>query len=55
MYTNKDVVNVSNLKVFNMRYPKELLNRIDNFKEMKGFSNRTQTIIYLIQRGLDEG
>lgn len=46
---------MSNLKVVNMRYPQELLKRIDEFKERKGFSNRTQTIIYLIQRGLEEG
>lgn len=45
---------MSNLKVVNMRYPKELLKRIDDFRQSKGFSNRTQTIVYLIQRGLEE-
>lgn len=41
-------------KVLNMRYPEELLKRIDEFKEMKGFTTRTQAIIYLIQYALDQ-
>ena len=40
-------------QVLNMRYPKELLKRIDEFKERKGFTTRTQTIIYLIQYALE--
>lgn len=40
-------------KVINMRYPEELLKRIDEYKESKGFVTRTQTIIYLIQKGLE--
>lgn len=34
-------------QVLNMRYPKELLKRIDDFKTRKGFTTRTQAIIYL--------
>lgn len=45
---------MSNLKMINMRLPIALLERIDEFKERKGFSNRTQTVIYLVQRGLEE-
>jgi len=41
-------------QVLNMRYPKELLKRIDEFKEKKGFTTRTQTIIYLIQYALEQ-
>src|SRR5690625_7034045 len=41
-------------QVVNMRYPKELLKRIDGFKEKKGFITRTQTIIYLIQYALEQ-
>jgi metal-responsive CopG/Arc/MetJ family transcriptional regulator len=41
-------------QVVNMRYPKELLKRIDEFKEKKGFITRTQTIIYLIQYALEQ-
>lgn len=41
-------------KVLNMRYPEELLNRIDEFKEKKGFTTRTQAIIYLLQIGLEK-
>ena len=41
-------------QVLNMRYPKELLKRIDEFKERKGFTTRTQTIIYLIQYALEQ-
>ena len=41
-------------QVVNMRYPKELLGRIDEFKEKKGFTTRTQKIIYLIQHALEQ-
>lgn len=41
-------------QVVNMRYPKELLKRIDDFKDKKGFGTRTQAIIYLIQYALDQ-
>jgi metal-responsive CopG/Arc/MetJ family transcriptional regulator len=41
-------------QVVNMRYPKELLKRIDSFKEKKGFVTRTQAIIYLLQHALDK-
>lgn len=41
-------------QVLNMRYPKELLKRIDEFKEKKGFTTRTQAIIYLIQYALEQ-
>lgn len=41
-------------QMLNMRYPKELLKRIDNFKAKKGFTTRTQTIIYLIQSSLEK-
>lgn len=41
-------------QVVNMRYPKELLKRIDEFKEKKGFVTRTQAIIFLIQYALDK-
>ncbi|WP_197035829.1 hypothetical protein [Virgibacillus halodenitrificans] len=37
-------------QVLNMRYPK----RIDDFKEKKGVTTRTQTIIYLIQYALEQ-
>jgi len=38
----------------NVRFPKQLLDRIDAFKEEKGFGTRTQAIFYLIQAQLDE-
>ncbi|MGG3451198.1 hypothetical protein [Domibacillus aminovorans] len=37
-----------------LRFPKVLLSRVDKFKEEKGFSTRTQTIIYLIQYALEQ-
>ena len=40
-------------KVINMRYPDKLLKRIDEYKSKMGFVTRTQTIIYLIQKGLE--
>jgi len=36
----------------NVRFPKQLLDRIDAFKEEKGFGTRTQAIFYLIQAQL---
>ena len=41
-------------QVFNMRYPKALLQRIDEFKDEKGFVTRSQAIIFLLQYGLEE-
>lgn len=40
-------------RMVNMRYPIELLGEIDSYQVDKGFKTRTQTIIYLIQLGLD--
>lgn len=48
---HKGGINMS--KVLNMRYPEELLKRIDEYKEKKGFTTRTQAIIHLIQKGLE--
>ena len=36
-----------------VRFPKPLLERIDAYKEAKGFGTRTQAIFYLIQTALD--
>lgn len=44
-----------NSQMINMRYQKELLERIDQYKEEKGFTTRTQAIMHLIQRGLEKG
>lgn len=44
---------VSGKQMVNMRYPKVLLNNIDEYQNRKGFNTRTQTIIHLIQLGLD--
>lgn len=41
-------------QMVNMRYPKELLDRIDKQKEKMCFTSRTQTIIYLVQYALTE-
>jgi metal-responsive CopG/Arc/MetJ family transcriptional regulator len=46
---------MSKSQMLNMRYPKELLERIDKCKEEKGFTTRTQTIMHLIQIGLEKG
>ena len=40
-------------QMVNMRYPKVLLNKIDAYQEERGFNTRTQTIVHLIQIGLD--
>ena len=36
-----------------IRFPKRLLERIDEFKKAKGFGTRTQAIFYLIQTALE--
>ncbi|MGZ0086660.1 hypothetical protein ACWNXI_14070 [Caldibacillus thermoamylovorans] len=41
-------------QVITTRYPVELLKRIDKFKDEKGFTTRTQAIIYLLQYALDK-
>ena len=41
-------------QVVNIRFTKQLLDRIDAYKEEKGFSTRTQAIFYLIQIALDK-
>lgn len=40
-------------KPVNMRFPEKLLKRIDKFREDKGFTTRTQTVIFLIHHALD--
>ena len=37
-----------------LRIPKVLLERIDKFKEQRGFGTRTQAIFYLINYSLDQ-
>jgi len=41
-------------KVLNMRYPVELIERIDKIKDTKGFVTRTQTIIFLLQFAIEK-
>ena len=41
------------LQMVNMKYPKQLLERIDRFKEDMGFSTRTNAIIHLLLIGLE--
>ena len=41
------------LQMVNMKYPKELLDRIDKFKEDMGFTKRTNEIIHLILNTLE--
>lgn len=36
------------LQMVNMKYPKQLLERIDKFKDDKGFTTRTNAIIHLV-------
>ena len=36
------------LQMVNMRYPKDLLKRIDKFQEEQGFTTRTNAIIHII-------
>ena len=40
-------------QIVNMKYPKDLLKRIDTFKEDRGFITRTQAIIYLLHNSLN--
>lgn len=37
-----------------LRFPKILLERVDMFKEEKGFGTRTQAIFYLINFALEQ-
>lgn len=37
----------------NVRFPKQMLDRIDAYKEEKGFGTRTQAIFHLIQVALE--
>lgn len=41
------------LQMVNMKYPKQLLERIDKFKEDMGFTTRTNAIIHLIIYALE--
>ena len=41
------------LQMVNMKYPKELLDRIDKFKEDMRFTTRTNAIIHLILNTLE--
>jgi len=41
------------LQMVNMKYPKQLLDRIDKFKEDMGFTTRTNAIIHLIISALE--
>ena len=41
-------------KVLNMRYPVELIERIDKIKDTMGFVTRTQTIIFLLQYAIEK-
>lgn len=37
-----------------LRFPKTLLDRVDKYKEEKGFGTRTQSIFHLIQVALEQ-
>ncbi|WP_198508056.1 hypothetical protein [Bacillus sp. FJAT-42315] len=37
-----------------LRFPKVLLERVDAYKEQKGFGTRTQTIFHLLQVALEQ-
>jgi len=37
-----------------LRFPKVLLDRVDQLKEKRGFSTRTQAIFYLLNMALDK-
>lgn len=37
-----------------LRFPKILLKRVDNYKEIKGFGTRTQAIFHLLQVALEQ-
>lgn len=37
-----------------LRFPKTLLEKVDKYKEQKGFGTRTQTIFHLLQVALEQ-
>jgi metal-responsive CopG/Arc/MetJ family transcriptional regulator len=37
-----------------LRFPRTLLDRVDTYKEEKGFGTRTQTIFHLLQIALEQ-
>ncbi|MCM3005904.1 hypothetical protein [Priestia koreensis] len=37
-----------------LQFPKTLVDKVDEYKEKKGFGTRTQTIFHLIQVALDQ-
>ncbi|HHY74486.1 MAG TPA: hypothetical protein GX497_14925 [Bacillus bacterium] len=37
-----------------LRFPKILLDRVDTYKEQKGFGTRTQAIFHLLQIALEQ-
>ena len=41
------------LQMVNMKYPKQLLDRIDRFQKDSGFTTRTNAIIHLILLALE--
>lgn len=41
------------LQMVNMKYPKQLLDRIEKFKDDMGFTTRTNAIIHLILYALE--
>lgn len=41
------------LQMVNMKYPKQLLDRIDKFKNDMGFTTRTNAIIHLVLIALE--
>ena len=41
------------LQMVNMKYPKQLLDRIDKFQKDSGFTTRTNAIIHLILLALE--
>jgi metal-responsive CopG/Arc/MetJ family transcriptional regulator len=58
MYCNNtflhlEVKELADTQLYNMKYPIRLLKRIDKFKKEKGFTTRSQAIIFLLQNSLD--
>ena len=41
------------LQMVNMKYPKQLLDRIDKYKDDMGFTTRTNAIIHLVLYALE--
>ena len=41
------------LQMVNMKYPKQLLDRVDKFKDEMGFTTRTNAIIHLVLFALE--